>query len=154
MEFPLNWVKKLKAFNNSQRKGVEPWEETWDRFNTCLWGYNLKQLGWVCPKTPQWWQTWVVLELLDFLEWGLIKVLELDISVMDFLPLSTFSNWGTKTVEVVEEERPEELTYPKPVLSELGFWELKTSSSLALDILSIWVASLTKLNLKIFYLLI
>ena len=73
---------------------------------------------------------------------------------MDFLPLSTFSNWGTKTVEVVEEERPEELTYPKPVLSELGFWELKTSSSLALDILSIWVASLTKLNLKIFDLLI
>ena len=80
--------------------------------------------------TPQWWQTWVVLKLLDFLKWGLTKDLELDILVMDFLPLSTFSNWGTTIVfdqKAVEEEGLEELTYPKPVLSELGLWALKTS---------------------------
>ena len=67
--------------------------------------------------------TWVVLELLDFIEWGLTKDLELDISVMDFLPISTFSNLGTKIVfdpEAVEEEEPEESTYPKLVLLELG----------------------------------
>ena len=52
---------------------------------------------------------------------------------MDFLPLSTFSNWGTKTVfdpEVVEEERSEELTYPKPVLSELDFEHSKPHQAL------------------------
>ena len=32
-----------------------------------------------------------------------------------------------------------ETAYLKPVLSELGFWALKTSSNFALDILSIWV---------------
>ena len=92
IKIPWNWVKKLKGFNNSPRKGVEPWEETWDLFDTCLSGYNLKQLGRVCLRTPQWWQTWVVLKLLDFLEWGLTNDLELEISVMGFLPLSTFSN--------------------------------------------------------------
>ena len=39
----------------------------------------------------------------------------------------------------VEEEGLEETTYPKLVLSELGFWAFNTSSSFALDILSIWV---------------
>ena len=42
---------------------------------------------------------------------------------MDFIPLSPFSDWGTKTVldpEAMEEEL-EETAYPKPVLSELGF---------------------------------
>ena len=96
----------------------------------------------MCPKTPQWWQIWVVLELLDFLEWGLTKDLEIDQSIMDFIPLSLFSDWGTKTVfdpEAVEEERPEETAYPKLVLLELGFWALNTWSSFALDILFIWV---------------
>jgi len=39
-------------------------------------------------------------------------------------PLSPFSDWGTKIVfdlEAVEEEGPEESTYPKLALSELGF---------------------------------
>ena len=43
---------------------------------------------------------------------------------MDFIPLSHFSNWGTTTIfdpEAVEEGGPEEIVYPKPVLSELGF---------------------------------
>ena len=43
---------------------------------------------------------------------------------MDFIPLSPFSDWGTKKVfdlEAVEEEGPEETVYPKLVLSELGF---------------------------------
>ena len=80
----------------------------------------------MCPKTQQWWQTW-----------GLTKDLELVRSVLDFLP---FSDYDTKTVidpEAVEEKGPEETAYPKPILSELGFWALKTSSSFALDILSI-----------------
>ena len=50
--------------------------------------------------------------------------LELDKSVMDFIPLSHFSNWSTKTVfdpKVVEEERSKETAYPKPVLSKLDF---------------------------------
>ena len=43
---------------------------------------------------------------------------------MDFIPLSPFLDWGTKIIldlEAVEEEELEETTYPKPVLSELGF---------------------------------
>ena len=78
----------------------------------------------MCPETPQWWQTWVVFELLDFLKWGLIKDLELAKSILDFIPLSHFLDWGTKIVfdlEAVEEEGPEEIEYPKPVLLELGF---------------------------------
>ena len=35
----------------------------------------------------------------------------------------------------MEEEGPDETAYPKPVLSELGFWALKTLSNFALDIL-------------------
>ena len=67
----------------------------------------------MCPETPQWWQTW-----------GLTKNLELAKSVLDFILLLPFSNLGTKIVldlEAVEEEGPEETTYPKPVLSELSF---------------------------------
>ena len=85
----------------------------------------------MCLETLQWWQTW-----------DLTKNLDLAKSVSDFIPLSHFSDWDTKTVldpKAVEEEGPEETTYPKPVLLELGFWALKTSSSFALDILSIWV---------------
>ena len=85
----------------------------------------------MCPETPQWWQTW-----------GLTKDLKLAKSVLDFIPLLSFSDWGTKTVidpEAMEKERPEETAYPKPVLLELGFWALKTTSSFVLDILSIWV---------------
>ena len=65
------------------------------------------------PETPQWWQTW-----------GLTRDLELDKSVLDFIPLSPFSDWGTKKVfdsEAVEEEGQEETAYPKLVLSEIGF---------------------------------
>ena len=43
---------------------------------------------------------------------------------MDFIPLSPFSDWGIRIIfdlEAVEEEGPEETTYPKLVLSELGF---------------------------------
>ena len=58
LKFSWNWVKKLKTFNNSPNKDVGPWEEIFDRLDNCLWGYNLKQLGQMCPKTPQWWQTW------------------------------------------------------------------------------------------------
>ena len=52
------------------------------------------------------------------------KDLELAKTVLNFLPLSPFSDWGTKTVldlEAMEEEGLEETAYPKPVLSELGF---------------------------------
>ena len=96
----------------------------------------------MCPETPQWWQIRAILGLLNFLEWGLTNDLELYKSVMDFIPLSHFSDYGTKTVfdlEAVEEEGPNETAYPKPVLSELGFWALKTSSTFAIDILVIWV---------------
>ena len=113
IEILLNWVKKLKTFNNSLNKGVGPWEETCDCLDNCFWGYNLKQLGRMCPETPQWWQTW-----------GLTRDLELDKLVMDLIPLSPFSDYGTKTVldpEAMEEKGSEETTYPKPVLSELGF---------------------------------
>ena len=68
------------------------------------------------------------------------KDLELAKSVLDFIPLSPFSDWGTKIVldlEVVEEEGPKEIAYPKPILLELGFGALNPSSSFALDILSI-----------------
>ena len=85
----------------------------------------------MCLETPQWWQTL-----------GLTKDLELTKSILDFIPLLPFSDCGTKTVldpEAMEEEGPEETAYPKPVLSELGFWAVNTSSSFALDILSIWV---------------
>ena len=91
LEFSWNWVKKLKTFNNSLNKGVEPWEGTCNCLDTCLLGYNLKQLRRMCPETPQWWQTWVVFELLDFLEWGLTKDLELAKSVLDFIPFLPFS---------------------------------------------------------------
>ena len=50
--------------------------------------------------------------------------LELARSVLDFIPLLPFLDCGTKTVldpEAVKEEGLEETTYPKPVLSELGF---------------------------------
>ena len=90
-----------------------PWEETCDRLNTCFWGYNLKQLGQMFLETPQWWQTW-----------GLTKDLKLAKIVLDFIPLSPISDWNTKTVidpEAMENEGLEETTYPKPVLSELGF---------------------------------
>ena len=43
---------------------------------------------------------------------------------MDLIPLSPFSDYGTKTVlnpKAVEKEGSEEIAYPKPVLSELGF---------------------------------
>ena len=50
LEFFWNWVKKLKTFNNSPNKVGE---ETYNSLDTCFWGYNLKQLGWMCPKTPQ-----------------------------------------------------------------------------------------------------
>ena len=67
----------------------------------------------MCPETPQWWQTW-----------GLTKDLELDKLVLNFKPISPFSDWGTKTIldpEAMEEKGLEETTYPKPILSELGF---------------------------------
>ena len=76
----------------------------------------------MCPEIPQWWQTW-----------GLTKDLELVRSVLDFIPLLPFLDWDTKTVldpEAVEEEGPEEIAYPKPVLSELGFWALKPHQAL------------------------
>ena len=74
----------------------------------------------MCPETPQWWQTWAILGLLNFLEWGLTNDLELYKSVMDFIHLSHFSDYGTKTVfdlEAVEEEGSKETAYLKPVLS-------------------------------------
>ena len=52
------------------------------------------------------------------------KDLELARSVLEFIPLLPFSDCGTKTVidpEAVEEKGQEEIAYPKPVLSELGF---------------------------------
>ena len=52
IEILLNWVKKLKTFNNSLNKGVGPWEETCDCLDNYLREYNLKQLGWMCPKIP------------------------------------------------------------------------------------------------------
>ena len=78
----------------------------------------------MCPETPQRWQTWAVLGLLDFLEWGLTKDLELDKSVIDFIPLSLFLDWVTKTIfdpKAMEEEGLEESTYLKLALSKLGF---------------------------------
>ena len=44
---------------------------------------------------------------------------------MDFIPISAFSNWSTKTIfdpeAMEEEEGSEEIAYHKPVLSDLGF---------------------------------
>ena len=113
LKFSWNWVEKLKTFNNSPNKSIGPWKETYDRLDTYFWGYNLKQLGRMCPKIPQWWQ-----------KWCLTKDLELAISILDFIHLSFFSDWGTKTIldpEAVEEEGPKETVYPKPFLSKLGF---------------------------------
>ena len=96
----------------------------------------------MCLETLQWWQTW-----------GRTKDLELAILVLDFIPLSHFSDWGIKTVldpEAVEEEGLEEIAYPKPVLSELGFWALKTSSSIDVRVsktLSLDKGATTMLNL-------
>ena len=45
-------------------------------------------------------------------------------SVIDFIPLSLFLDWGTKTIfdpKAMEEEGLEESTYLKLALSELGF---------------------------------
>ena len=81
--------------------------------DTYFLGYNLKQLGWMCPETSQWWQTW-----------GLTKDLELAKPVLNFIHLSPFSDCGTKIVfdlEAVEDEGPDETAYPKLVLSELCF---------------------------------
>ena len=67
----------------------------------------------MCQEITQWWQTL-----------GLTKDLELAKSVLDFIPLLPFSDCGTKTVldpKAMENEGLEETTYPKPVLSELGF---------------------------------
>ena len=64
----------------------------------------------MCLETPQWWQTW-----------SLLKDLELDKSISNFIPLSPFSDLGTKTVldpEAMEKEGLEETAYPKPVLSD------------------------------------
>ena len=94
----------------------------------------------MCPETPQWWQTW-----------GLTKDLELARSILDFIPLLPFSYCGTKIVldlEVMEEKGLEETAYPKLVLLELGFLALKTSSSFALDILSIWVLAWLSLTTR------
>ena len=77
----------------------------------------------MCLETTQWWQTW-----------GLTKDLELVKSVLDFIHLSPLLDWGIKTVldpEAVDEKGLEEIAYPKLVLSELGFWALKASSSFA-----------------------
>ena len=52
----------------------------------------------------------------------------------------TFLRLGHKKVldlEAMKKEGLEKIAYPKLDLSELGFWALKTSSSFALDILSI-----------------
>ena len=98
----------------------------------------------MCLETPQWWQTW-----------GLTNDLELARSVLDFIHLLPFSDYGTKTAldpKAVEKEGLEETAYLKLILSELGFWALNTSSSFALDILYL-SSSLTKLNFKILDLL-
>ena len=84
LEFPWNWVKKLKAFSNSPKIVIEPLDKGWDLFDTCLWGNNLKQLGRVWPEAPQWWQTWVVLELLGFLEGGLTLEVDRDLNLGQF----------------------------------------------------------------------
>ena len=44
----------------------------------------MKQLGRVWPKAPQWWQTWVVLELLDFLKGGLTLEVDKDLNLAQF----------------------------------------------------------------------
>ena len=44
----------------------------------------MKQLGRVWPKAPQWWQTWVVLELLGFLEEGLTLEVDWDLILGQF----------------------------------------------------------------------
>ena len=83
----------------------------------------------MCLETPQWWQTW-----------GLTWDLELDKSVLDSYLYHLFQIGAQiLDLEVMEEEGLEEIAYPKPVLLELGFWELKTSLSFALDILSMWI---------------
>ena len=73
-----------KAFNNSLGIGTEPLDKGWDLFDTRLWGNNLKQLGRVWPETPQWWQTWAILELLGFLEGGLILEVDRDLNLWQF----------------------------------------------------------------------
>ena len=71
-------------FSNSPRIGTEPLDKGWDLLDTRLWGNNLKQLGRVWPEAPQWWQTWVVLELLSFLEGGLTLEVDRDLNFGQF----------------------------------------------------------------------
>ena len=58
----------------------------------------------------------------------LTKDLELVKLVLDFIPLSPFSDWGTKTV--LDLEVVEETAYPKPVLSEQAFEHSKPHQAL------------------------
>ena len=97
----LNWVIKLEAFNNSPRIGTKPLDKGGDLLDIHLWGNNLKQLGWVWPEAPQWWQIWVVLELLGFLEGGLTLEVDRDLNLGEFgLIWPTIWQWwqlGTKS---------------------------------------------------------
>ena len=66
-----------------------------------LWENNLKQLGWVWPEAPQWWQTWVVLELLNFLEWGLTLEVDKDLNLGQFcLIWPTIWQWWGEVLDI------------------------------------------------------
>ena len=38
----------------------------------------------MCPRTPQWWQTWAVSKLLSFLEGGLTLEVDKDLNLGQF----------------------------------------------------------------------
>ena len=38
----------------------------------------------MCPKTPQWWQPWTVLELIGFLDGGLTLEVDRDLNLGQF----------------------------------------------------------------------
>ena len=67
------------------------------------------------------------------------RISQISFGFHTFITFLRFEHKDIFNPKDVEDEGLEETAYPKPVLSELGFWALNTSSSFALDILSIWV---------------
>ena len=99
IRIPLKLSWKAQTFNNSLRIGTKHWDKGWDLLDTHLWGNNLKQLGRVWLKAPQWWQTWVCLELLGFLEGDLTLEVDKDLNLgqLGLIWPTTWQWWQVET---------------------------------------------------------